>query len=346
MRFMHEPAAAAGGVVPTAGDAVPTAGQVARLAVAAAVNAPSVHNTQPWWFRHDDHEISVYADGGRRLRVADPDGREMLMSCAAALFSLRVALRHLGHVPEVSVLPEPSQPSLVARVRWAERVPATEYEERMFAAIGYRRTHRGAFLPGGLPAGLLAALREEAAREGAMLHIAARDDERAALAATVTAAEHASRLDGARVQELTQWARPPGSARLDGVPASAYPAAPGHSEPDFPGRDFAHGQGWGLPPSMMGPLHRAAGVVALLVTSVDQPADWIAAGQALQRVLLAASAHGIAAALHSQPTELPELRDFLRLRITGRAWPQLLLRFGATDETATSVRRPAEDVLL
>jgi nitroreductase len=329
-----------------ANDPATTDRQTAYRAVAAAVYAPSVHNTQPWWFCHDRREVSVYADPDRRLVVADPDGREMLMSCGAAVFTLRLALRHLGCVPEVEVLPDPGLPNLVARMRWAEDVPATPYEERMFAEIEHRRTHRDTFLPGELPTGLLAELRQEAAREGTMLRLAATDDERAALAAAVTAAEHAIHLEGARVQELTTWARPPGSARPDGVPSTAYPLRPAHSEPDFPGRDFPHGQGWGLAPSMMAPLHRSAGVVSVLVTSGDQPADWVAAGQALQRVLLAASARGVAAALHSQPLELPELREFVRIRLTGRAHPQMLLRFGVTDEVAASVRRPAEDVLL
>lgn len=320
--------------------------QTAHRAVAAAVNAPSVHNTQPWWFCHDERAVSVYADADRRLAVADPDGRQMLMSCGAAVFNLRLALRHLGFVPEVQVLPDPGLPNLVARVCWAEHVPPAPYEERIFAEIELRRTHRDTFLPGELPSGLLAELRQEAAKEGAMLRLAATDDERAALAAVVTAAEHAIRLEGARVQELTKWARPPGSARPDGVPSTAYPARPGHSEPDFPGRDFAHGQGWGLPPGMMAPLQRSAGVVSVLVTSGDQPTDWIAAGQALQRVLLAASARGVAAALHTQPLELPELREFVRIRLSGHAYPQMLLRFGITDEVAASVRRPAEDVLL
>jgi hypothetical protein len=339
MSIMQEPGAAAA--------AEPLAPkQVARLAVAAAVMAPSVHNTQPWWFREGGCEISVYADAWRRLDVGDPSGREMLISCGAALFNIRVALRHLGYVPAVSIPPELDRPGLVARVRWGERVPAVEYEERLFAEVERRRTHRDAFLPDPLPPGLLAALREEAAREGAALRIAARDDERAALAATVTAAEHATRLDGARADELAHWARPPGSQRRDGVLATAYPARPGHSEPDFPGRDFARGHGWGLSSSMMAPLHRSAGVVAVLATSVDQPIDWIRSGQALQRVLLAASAHGVAAALHSQPLELPELREFIRIRLSGRAYPQMLLRFGATDEVTASVRRPVGDVLL
>lgn len=166
------------------------------------------------------------------------------------------------------------------------------------------------------------------------------------IAASVTAAEHAARLDSARTEELARWVLPPGSPRRDGVPATAYPARPERSEPAFPGRDFAHGRGWGLPPSMMAPLHRSAGAVTVLGTSVDKPVDWIQAGQALQRVLLAASAHGVASALHSQPLELPELREFIRVRLNDRAHPHMLLRFGTTDRTAASVRRPVDEVLL
>jgi hypothetical protein len=97
---------------------------------------------------------------------------------------------------------------------------------------------------------------------------------------------------------------------------------------------------------MMTPMHHSAGAVALLATGADQPADWVGTGQALQRVLLVASMHGVAAALHSQPLELPELREFIRIRLTGQAYPQMLLRFGVTDVVAASVRRPVEEVLL
>jgi len=320
--------------------------QIARLAIAAAVQAPSVDNTQPWRFGRAGREISVRADPARRLAVADPDGREMLISCGAALFNIRVALRHLGYLAEVSIGPDPRQPDLVARVRLGEPSPAAEYEETLFAEIKRRRTHRDAFLASPLPPGLLTALREEAAREGAILVVADSDDQVAALAAAVTAAEHAGRLDHPRTEELARWTRSPDDPDQDGIPATAYPARPQHSEPDFPGRDFAHGHGWGLSPSMMAPLHRSPGTAAVLATSVDQPVDWIRAGQALQRVLLAASANGIAAALHSQPLELPELREFIRVRLSVRAYPQLLMRFGATDELPASVRRPVEQVLL
>jgi len=70
--------------------------QITRFVVEAAVQAPSVNNTQPWWFSHGDLGITLHADADRRMPVADPQGREMLISCGAALFTARVALRELG----------------------------------------------------------------------------------------------------------------------------------------------------------------------------------------------------------------------------------------------------------
>jgi hypothetical protein len=152
-------------------------------------------------------------------------------------------------------------------------------------------------------------------------------DQQDALAAAVQAGEHALRLDDNRAAELTGWVVAPDSPRHDGIPPAAYPAEPAHTEPDFPGRDFAAGKGWG----------QAA-----------------AAGeQALQRVLLRATACGVAAALHSQPLEVPQLRDFIRVQLAARAHPQLIIRLGVTSQAGpgtgtgtASVRRPVGEVLL
>jgi len=86
-------------------------------------------------------------------------------------------------------------------------------------------------------------------------------------------------------------------------------------------------------------------VVGLLTTTADRPADWVGAGQALQRVLLVATAYGAAVALHSQPMELPWLRELIRTDLSDAAYPHLVLRIGLVTQAASSVRRQLADVL-
>ena len=136
-----------------------TAEEIARYVVAKAVWAPSVHNTQPWRFAVEGRQIGLHADAGRRLVVADPDGREMLISCGAALFNMRLALRSLGYTPVTCVLPDPGQPTWVAQVSWRQGAAADEFERRLSGHVLTRRTHRGAFDPEPLPPDTLAALR-------------------------------------------------------------------------------------------------------------------------------------------------------------------------------------------
>lgn len=45
----------------------------------------------------------------------------MRISCGAALFNLRLAARHLGHLPEVRLLPDPQRPGLLAEVDFSGR---------------------------------------------------------------------------------------------------------------------------------------------------------------------------------------------------------------------------------
>jgi hypothetical protein len=320
--------------------------EIVRYVVARAVWAPSVHNTQPWRFTADGGpQLSLYADAGRRLAVADPDGREMMISCGAALFNIRLALRSLGWIPQTRVLPDPAQPTLMAQVSWRERAAADEFERRLSSHVLTRRTHRGAFDPEPLPPGTLAALRDAAAREGAALRFVADDGRRATLAAAVQTAEHQLCGDGERLRELACWTPAPGSARCDGVPATSYPARAEHTQPYFPGRDFARGHDWGMPPLSPATSHRAAGVAGLLTTAGDGPADWVQAGQALHRILLTASVCGAAVALHSQPLELPWLREFLRTQLSDEACPHLVLRIGLVTQMAVSVRRDPGEVL-
>ena len=61
-------------------------------AVEHALRAPSVHNTQPWRWRVDAPSVHLYSDASRQLPNIDPDGRDLMLSCGAALHHCVVAL--------------------------------------------------------------------------------------------------------------------------------------------------------------------------------------------------------------------------------------------------------------
>jgi nitroreductase len=121
-----------------------TTEETVRRVLAEAVWAPSVHNTQPWRFAAAGPEISLHADDSWRLPVSDPDGREMMISCGAALFTARLALRSLGWIRRRPCCRIPARPLLVARVRWQRREPPAGFEQRLFGQVRQRgRTAAG-----------------------------------------------------------------------------------------------------------------------------------------------------------------------------------------------------------
>jgi hypothetical protein len=319
---------------------------VVRAAVEAAVWAPSVHNTQPWSFAvtgtGPDAEITLRADTERRLRVSDASGREMLISCGAALLNTRLALRVLGYEPQTHILPDPDRPSLLATIRLGGHVSADEHTRLLRAEIERRRTHRAGFIDVPVPEPLVETLVAQAAMEGARLTPVRAPAAVRVLAALTNAAQDAQSQDRVFSLEVIRWAQPPTSPRRDGVPAQAYPAAPRRTDPHFAQRDYARGHSWGAAEAAG---QTSTGLVAVLTTPGDTRAEWLAAGQALQRVLLHASAYGVSAAFHTQALEMYHLREFIRQELCSGEYPQMIMRLGFTLDEAAGVRRPPGEVL-
>src|SRR5579862_5473192 len=93
---------------------------ILKRAAEAAVAAPSVHNTQPWWFVIRDGWLEIWEDVTRQLSVLDPRKRQMTISCGCALFNARVAIEASGHVAIVERFPDADRPHLLARVTCGE----------------------------------------------------------------------------------------------------------------------------------------------------------------------------------------------------------------------------------
>ncbi|MFI5592158.1 hypothetical protein ACIA5G_44415 [Amycolatopsis sp. NPDC051758] len=87
-------------------------------------------------------------------------------------------------------------------------------------------------------------------------------------------------------------------------------------------------------------------LVVVIGTLHDTVLARVQAGQALQRVLLTATAAGISAALSTQPMAVPAIRRELRQLLGGGLWPQIMLRLGHGTAVAPSSRPQLEDVVI
>ena len=315
--------------------AIPALTSKADYLIEVASRAPSLHNTQPWRFRVTDDAVELYADTRRRLSM-DPEGRELMISCGAALFGLRLAVRSLGCLAEVDLLPG----GPVARVRPGPPSAMTAEERRMLKAVVHRHTHRAPFDPVPLPAGLLAGLQDDARAEGAELIVVNSAAGRRELAVIARVAGRRQSGDPGSRDEVYRWSRDATSPARDGVPARAFPATPGPVPGRLPQRDFDLGRGLGLI-TAGGP---AAPVTAVLATRGDRRRDWLRAGQALHRLLLHAAAEWVFASLNSQPLEDPGTRGVIGGFLTQPAAAQMLMELGVSRVTYPTARRPAADL--
>lgn len=309
-----------------------------------AVLAPSSRNAQPWLFRIVDDAIELYADRSRALPVIDPQDREMFIACGAALFQLRVAMRHFGYSDQIETFPNKADPDLLARV-WlgGRRKPAVK-DEILFEAIPRRHTSRWPFSGKKVPEHLLEELQEEAKSEGAALYIANDLDSRYAIAKYIAESDHVQWGDPTYRHELAQWMRENDTTEHDGMPG--YAMGMGDVEAtiaplvmdafdlsnDAASKDYK--------------LALSAPMLALLWTERDDPASWLAAGQALARLLLRASAGNISVAFFNQPIEVAKLRAELAGVMRTAAFPQLLFRLGYGPKVKATPRRSVDEVLL
>ncbi len=304
-----------------------------KSVLGAAVLAPSTRNTQPWRFRCTAAGIELHADPDRALPVADAGRRELLLSCGAALFNLRTAIHALGAHPATTLLPRRDNPTLLAVVRpFAARRPNRRLV-RLADAIPRRHTNRTPFEATVIPDAVVAELRHAAEAEQAWLP-RMDTNQLGRLRGLVHQSHHAQVADPAFLAEWRHWTARPRDSR-DGVPGYAAGAMPSE---DWVLRDS------GSP--RRGLVDDADPLVVVLGSFDDKQADRIRAGQAMQRVLLTATAAGFDASFISQPVEVPAVRAELRTLLGGGLWPQVVLRFGRRTPAPWTPRRSLDEVLL
>ena len=304
--------------------------------LAAASRAPSVHNTQPWSVRVRGTTLDVLADDSRRLTHADPAGREMLISCGAFLANLRVAARRESFRPVLTLLPDDADPALVARVDLVPGVLPDADELDLAVAIERSATSRVPFEDQPLDADVVDDLDRAATSEGARLvTLAPQAPERTVLLDLVREAEEAAGKDHTGRVEQARWVTSDPD-RPDGIPVAAL--GPASDDALAPVRHF----GGDSTSDRAAFEHRST--LAVLTTPGDSVRDWLAAGQALERVLLTATTYFVHASFATTVLENPTTRAALAAALDAGA-PQLVLRLGYSATSPRTPRRPADDVV-
>ncbi len=113
-----------------------------RALVHGAVLSANPHNTQPWLFRFDGNAVDLFADTKRNIGSMDPFLRETHIGLGCALENLSLTARAIGLYPTVAILPDPADPTHVARVGL---VAGAVEKTPLFEAIGARHTNRGPY---------------------------------------------------------------------------------------------------------------------------------------------------------------------------------------------------------
>jgi nitroreductase len=311
-----------------------------------ACRAPSVHNSQPWRWRVEEGGVTLLADRTRQLMRIDPEGRDLVLSCGAALHHLRVAALAEGYRCRVRRVPYGADHNVLAQVEFV----ASDMTPAAVAAVDLierRRTDRRRFSSWAVPEERLDALADAAAEEGVRAVPVTGQVMRRRLVEILARAAREQQFDWSAVDETAAWT---GRRSTDGVPPDNVPRrldAERHADPV--GTRYPSG-------TLVDDAddHAEAGYdesqLLVLCTLGDETVDRLQAGEALSAVLLAATWQGLASVPLSQATEVHLTRRLLQREILlGVAVPQIVVRVGwgpvSYGPVPATPRRPLADVL-
>ncbi|GAA1408871.1 Acg family FMN-binding oxidoreductase [Catellatospora coxensis] len=309
-------------------------------AAAAAAQAPSIHNTQPWRWRIGSRTADLYLEPSRLLPATDPDRRLATLSCGTALHHVQVALAAAGTAAEVQLLPQPDDSLHLAKITVTDHAEPMPNAQRLREAIDIRHTDRRPPQQQPLPATVIPLLQTTAANHLSGLQPLDRSKV-LDLAAAVSQAQADETSDPAIRHERDTWT---GTDRRSGtgVPDADIPTGP--TSTAVPTRDFGH-----IGTLPVNEQHDDAATYAILYGFADDPRAWLRAGQALSDIWLATTAMDIALLPLSAAVETPGTRQLVNRLLEHIGYAQIAVRLAMPDRAQGAAPRtprlPAAEII-
>ena len=286
-------------------------------ALADAVLAPSIHNSQPWRFRLTGEGVEVVLDASSTPRLVDPVGRWALQSIGALVASLEVAVAaRLGQGTQTTFFPDGDAPRpgptaggqgfdgrTLAVVRPVAAGPEVlEERSRLAPALPLRHTTREPLL-GGAPTDAEWRSVSEAAGVLPPIRAVRAGDELGLRLLELTALADAKRVDDpAYLAEVARWIDRDGRV---GIPHAAGGVA--SADGAFPGRDFSRSLS-GRADWSGEAVFEASPALLVVLGRGDGPREQLLGGYGMQRAMLAATVLGLGTGVLGQALEEEESR--------------------------------------
>ncbi|WP_174553881.1 Acg family FMN-binding oxidoreductase [Rhodococcus marinonascens] len=310
---------------------------VVRIAVDLACRAPSVHNSQPWQWRYADGQLDLYTERGRILTSTDPSGRQLVVSCGAALNHLQIALIALKWSTDIRRVPEGPHSGHLASIRFRHDARPQSHDFDLLAAIRHRHSDRRPFGPVSVQTPLPTTLAEVARHQDVHLTVLGQGT-RPTLAKATELTAAARKYDSAYQAELHWWAGH--STSSGGIPSNAL-ASGDNREGVAIGRRFPDGRDDNATTKI------DHSTVLVLSTDTEGRGEWLRVGEALSAVLLESTVAGLATCPLTHMTELNQGREIIRELLPDGGFPQALVRVGVGEGKSPprqTPRRPIESV--
>jgi len=329
------------------------------ISARAAILAANPHNSQPWALHVTESGIDLHADFTRSLGTIDGLLRELYIGLGCALENLVIAAQASGRTADVQLLPDATNPSLVASV---SLTPAAPNKGPLFDAIAHRHTNRGRYANAPPAAGLSAELGALVTEPTVELRFLASDVDKSSFRASTIDATKAFIDDREMSRDSNSWYRQSADDILQHRDGITLDASGNGAVTRFFGKSLgrpsdATANSYWLD-GTSGDQTTASAFCILSSPAANGRDDQLRVGRVYQRMHLWAVSRGLAAQPLNQIAEMqdreetkglpPRFATLLNdLMGSSARRAQMLFRIGYPwDDALKSPRRPIDWVLL